>query len=191
MIKKTLVTAMMASGMMLGSVAAADDVTDLLKEAIEAYEAGDFTLVKENLNYTTQLLNEKSAEAIAAALPEPLSGWSAEDADTTASAAAGLFGGGIEASRSYTKGDSSVTISITGESPIMSQMMMMMSNPALSGSMGKMVRIGKQRGIQSKDGEKITVIFNNKLLISIEGDSSIEDKIAYAEAINYDALQKL
>jgi len=191
MIKKALVTAMIASGLTLGSVAAADEVTDLLKEAIEAYEQGDFTLVKENLNYTTQLLNEKSADAIASALPEPLAGWSAEDADTTASAAAGLFGGGIEASRVYTKKGSSVKIDITGESPIMSQMMMMMSNPVLAGSMGKMVRIGKQRGIQSKDGQKLTIIFNNRLLISIEGESSIEDKIAYAEAIDYDALQDL
>lgn len=191
MIKKALVTAMITSGLALSSVAAADEVTDLLKEAIEAYEAGDFTLVKENLSFTTQLLNEKSADTLAAALPEPLSGWSAKDADTTASAAAGLFGGGIQATRTYTKGDSRVQIDITGESPMMSQMMMMMSNPALAGSMGKMVRIGKQRGIQSKDGQKLTIIFNNKMLISIEGKSSIEDKIAYAEAINYDALQDL
>lgn len=191
MIKKLVIGTIVASSLTLGSVAAADEVTDLLQEAIEAYEQGDFTLVKENLGYTTQLLNEISADAIAAALPEPLPGWSAKDADTTASAAAGIFGGGIEATRVYTKGNSRVQIGITGESPIMSQMMMMMSNPALAGSMGKMVRIGKQRGIQSKDGQKLTIVFNNRLLISIEGKSSIEEKIAYAEAIDFNALQNL
>ena len=190
MIKKTWIATACASTLIFASVSFADEVTDLLQEAIEAYEQGDLTLVKENLAYTTQLLNQKSADSIAAALPEPFDGWAADDAEAS-SGAAGLFGGGVQASRTYTQGDSRVEISITGESPLMSQMLMIMSNPAMAGSMGKMIRIGKQRGIQSQDGDTVTLIFNNRLLITIEGRSSIEDKVAYAEAIDYDTLQKL
>lgn len=188
MIKKLMLTAMVATGMTLGSLSAADEITELLQEAIEAYEDGDFNRVKENLSFTTQLLNEKSADALAAALPEPLSGWTAEDADTSSSSTAGILGGGIQTSRTYSKGDRHVKIEIMGESPILSQMMMMMSNPVLAGSMGKMVRIGKQRGFQSKDGDKITMVIDNRLMISIEGESSLDDKMAYAEAIDFAAL---
>lgn len=191
MIKKLMLTTMVATGLTLGSVSAADEVTELLQEAIEAYEQGDFNRVKENLSFTTQLLNEKAADALAAALPEPLPGWTASDADAGSSSAAGLLGGGVQASRTYSKDDSDVKIEIMGDSPILSQMMMMMSNPVLAGSMGKMVRIGKQRGFQSQDGEKITMVIDNRLMISIEGESSLDDKMAYAEAIDFAALQSL
>lgn len=191
MIKKTWLATVFAGSLLITPVSFADEVTDLLKEALEAYEQGDYTLVKENLAYTTQLLNQKSADALAAALPDPIDGWSAEDAEANAGSGGGLFGGGIQASRRYTSSGSDVRITIMGESPMMSQMLMVMSNPMLAGNMGKMIRIGKQRGIQSKDGNSINMIIDNRLLVTVEGSGSAEDKVLYAEAIDFDALQRL
>jgi len=81
-------------------------------------------------------------------------------------------------------------VEIIGDSPLMSQMMMVMANPALAGSMGKMIKVGKQRGILDSSG-KIMVIINNRFMVSVDGDAEATDKLAYAEAIDFNALQAL
>lgn len=190
MTKKFWLASFCSVAVLFGSQAAADEITELLDEALAAYEQGDYVLVKENLGYVTQLLNQKTADAIAAVLPEPLDGWSAEQASVNSAGGAAMFGGGIQVSRSYTRGGDNITVNIVGESPLMSQMMMMLSNPALAGNMGKMVRIGKQRGVQTNDGT-INLVFNNRFLVTVDGNADTESKIAYAQAIDFDTLQGL
>lgn len=48
--------------------------------------------------------------------------------------------------------------------------------------MGKLVRIGSQRAIQTSDNE-IRMLVDNRILVTIQGDAPAEAKLAYARAI--------
>ncbi len=63
---------------------AADDVLDAMEDARKAYQAGDMTKAKQQLDLASQLVGQKNAEGFAAMLPEPLPGWTAEKAETAA-----------------------------------------------------------------------------------------------------------
>ncbi len=173
----------------LAAPALADDVTDSIAEGLEAYEAGDMTAAKQALDYASQLIAQKNAEGLSGLLPEPLSGWDAEDADTQAMGAA-MFGGGIQASRTYRKDGETVEVQIVGDSPLLAQWMPMLANPAMAGAMGKMVRIGKVRAIQGNDGQ-ITMVVANRFLVTVGGSAEVADKMAYAQAIDLAALEGL
>lgn len=188
--QRTLCTlACLATVLTFTSQAQADDIREAIQEALQAYNQGDMTGTKENLGYATQLLNEKGADSLVTALPAPLPGWEADEAQSAATSAA-LFGGGLQASRTYTKGEHYVEVEILGDSPMLSQMMAIMSNPALAGSLGRSIKVGKQRGVQDENG-KIMLIVNNRFMVSVEGDAPQADKLAYAEAVSLDALQNL
>ena len=186
---RTLASLGLAALLACAGTAQADDIKEALEEALKAYNQGDMSGTKENLGYATQLLNEKSADALTKALPAPLPGWEADEAQSS-SAGAALFGGGLQASRTYNKDDHYIEVEIVGDSPMLSQMMVVMTNPALAGSMGKAIKVGKQRGIQDDNG-KIMLIINNRFMISVEGDAAQADKLAYAEAVRLDTLQNL
>ena len=167
----------------------ADDITEAMDQARKAYQSGDLTNAKQSLDLASQLIGQKNAEAFATLLPNPLPGWQGEKAQTTAMGMAGL--GASVASRTYqnAKGDN-VEVQITGDSAMVSQIATFLNNPALAGAMGKLVRIGSQRGIQDNDGN-VKMIVANKFLVSVEGSGDAASKLAYAQAIDIAKLSKL
>ena len=94
---------------------AADDILDAIDQGRKAYQAGDLSNAKQQLDLASQLIGQKNAEGFAKLLPEPLPGWKAEKAQTQALGS--TLVGASAASRNYTnaKGDN-VDISITGNS---------------------------------------------------------------------------
>jgi hypothetical protein len=87
---------------LLGALAApalADDITEAMDQAIKAYKSGDLGTVKQSLDLASQLIGQKNAESFAALLPNPLPGWKADKAQTTAIGAA-AFGASV-ATRNY------------------------------------------------------------------------------------------
>jgi hypothetical protein len=169
---------------------AADDILDAIDAARKAYQAGDMANAKQSLDVASQLIAQKNAESFVALLPAPLSGWKAEKAQTTA-VGASILGGASAASRTYTnaKGDT-VEVSITGDSAMIMQFAPMLANPALAGAMGKLIRVGNQRAIQSNDGDIILVV-NNKFLVNVQGSADAASKVAYAQAIDVAKLSKM
>ncbi|HTN30194.1 MAG TPA: hypothetical protein VL178_05095 [Pseudomonas sp.] len=186
---RALASLTLATLLACAGTAQADDIKEALQDALNAYNKGDMAGTKENIGYASQLISEKSADQLIKALPDALPGWEAEEAQSSAAGAA-LFGGGLQASRNYSKDEQYIDVEIMGDSPMLSQMMAIMTNPALAGSMGRSVKIGKQRGIQDEDG-KIMLIVNNRFMISVSGDGPQAAKIAYAEAVKLDALKAL
>ena len=79
---------------------------------------------------------------------------------------------------------------ITGDSAMVSQIATFLNNPALAGAMGKLVRVGSQRGIQDNDGN-IKMVVANKYLIAVEGAADAAATLAYAQAIDITKLTKL
>ena len=72
--------------------AAADEVTEVIQEALEAYEAGDLAYAKESLDYAAQLIGQQKTAGLSDLLPAPFEGWTAED-DAQAAAGMAVLGG--------------------------------------------------------------------------------------------------
>jgi hypothetical protein len=170
--------------LLLPAAARADELGDALGEVTKAYKAGDFGALRASLQDALQLLGQRAAANLAAALPEPLAGWKAEAAETSSGGALGMLGGGTQASRQYSNAQGqSVKIEVTADSPVVAQLGMLLTNPAMMGAMGKLIRIGSQRAVQTNDNE-IQMLLDNRILVGITGDAPVEAKLAYARAID-------
>jgi hypothetical protein len=168
---------------------AADDIVDAIEQARKAYQSGDMAAAKQSLDLASQLIGQKNAESFAAMLPAPLSGWKAEAAQTSALGQVGF--GASTASRAYTNAkDENVEVQITGDSAMIMQFATLLSNPAIAGAMGKIIKIGDQRAIQTREGDVNTVVAN-KFLVTVNGSADAASKLAYAQAVNYAKLSKM
>jgi len=168
---------------------AADEILDAIDQARKDYQAGNMAAAKQSLDLASQLVGQKNAEAFAALLPAPLPGWKAEKVET-ASVGVAMFGAS-SASRRYTGPDGhDVQVRITGDSAVVMQFAQFLINPAIAGAMGKLVRIGDQRGIQTHEGS-INMVVANKFLVTVEGSASAEQKLAYAKAVDVAKLSKM
>ena len=169
--------------------AAADDVLDAMEDARKAYQAGDMTKAKQQLDLASQLVGQKNAEGFAAMLPEPLPGWTAEKAETAA-VGVSVFGA-TTASRRYSKGgNAQVEVRITGNSTIVMQFAQFLINPSVAGVMGKLIRVGDQRAMQTNEGS-INMIVANKFLITVDGSADADAKLSYAKAVDIAKLSKM
>ena len=176
--------------------AQADDILDQIAEAIAMYKEGDYSGAIAGLDFASTQIRQLLAGQAADALPAPLPGWEAEDAETTAMSGT-MFGGGISAERAYRKGDAQVDIQLLGESPMLQGMMMMFNNPMIMSGSGKSLkRIKGQKAAVEYDGKdrsgEIMMIVAGSVMITVRGsDVSQEDLMAYAEAIDFELLGKL
>jgi hypothetical protein len=175
--------------LLAGPAAAADDVLDSIEQARKAYQSGDLTGAKQALDLASQLIGQKNAEGFALLLPAALPGWKAEKVQTTAIGQIGF--GASMASRSYSndKGDS-VEVQITGDSAMITQFATFLANPGIAGAMGKIVRVGTQRAIQTQDGD-VHMVIANKFLITVNGSADATAKMSYAQAVDVGKLSKL
>lgn len=166
--------------------AAADEVTETIQSALDAYNDGDLSYAAEELNFALQLLKEMRAGDLQAFLPEPMDGWTREiDAD----AAAGLaIMGGTGAAAEYSSGSDDFTITLMMDSPMIAGMAAMFTNPAIAASGGgKMIRVGREK-FMSMDGT-ITGLIGNRVLIQAEGDDT-DAIVAHLETMDLRALSQ-
>lgn len=182
---------LLAAGLCLPSAASAEEVKAAIQEALEAYEAGDLAEAKFSLDTASQLIGAQRSKGLAAALPEPLAGWTAEtsaEADAAGMGAAmAIFGGGVSAAREYAKDGETVSVTVILDSPLVMQFSGILANPQLSASMGKSLRFGRHRGVQMEGGE-IQIVVANRALVTVDGSASPADKQAYAENVDFDAI---
>jgi hypothetical protein len=184
---RTIVVALAMNATAL-PVLAADDISDAIDQARKAYQSGDLAGAKQSLDLASQLIGQKNAEGFAALLPQPLPGWKADKAQATATA---FLGGASAATRQYTNAkEETVEVSITGDSALVAQFGPMLANPAMAGAMGKLVKVGNQRGIQSPEGD-IMMMINNKFLINVQGSADAAAKFSYAQAVDVTKLSKM
>src|SRR5690606_18487739 len=79
--RKTMLRLIPAAFALTISAAAvhADEFTDVVEGALEAYRAGDITVAQEELDYANTLLREMKTASLANHLPEAPDGWTRED----------------------------------------------------------------------------------------------------------------
>jgi hypothetical protein len=186
---RTIRAAILLTVGLLACPAFADDITDALDAARKSYQSGDLTGAKQSADLASQLIGQKNAEGFVTLLPKPLSGWTAEEAQATA--VGNTVFGASQARRTYknAKGDN-VEVQITGDSAIVAQMAPIFANPAIAGAMGKLIKVGSQRGIQTHQGD-VQVVVNNNFLVMVTGSGQPADKLAYAQAIDFAKLSKM
>jgi len=171
------------------SASFADEISDAISEAQKSYQSGDLVSTKQALDTASQLLSQKNAEGLTKALPKPLAGWTAEDADSSAIGIMAL--GGSMASRQYKKGETNdITVSISADNAMLTQQMTVFANPQMAGLMGKLIKINSEKGIQTKEGD-ITMVIANRFVITVNGNATADDKIAYAKAVDVTELSKM
>ena len=171
------------------SISFADEIADAISEAQKSYQSGDLVATKQALDTASQLISQRNAEGLAKALPKALQGWTADDAD---SSAVGLMAlGGSMASRQYRKGETNdVIVSITADNAMLTQQLAVFANSQMAGLMGKLIKINSEKAIQTKEGD-ITMVIANRFVITVNGNASADDKIAYAKAIDINTLIKM
>jgi hypothetical protein len=177
----------------------ADEISETIERAKKLYQEGKYSEASSELQFAVNQIQNLQAEQLKKLLPNPLSGWTAEEASASA-APMGFFGGGVTTSKTYNKEDTgeSIEIKIVTESPLLQTVMMFLTNPAmLAGQPGtKLVRVKGEKALekfsaQDKEGE-LSLILEGKTLITVKG-SEITDKnilYKYMEKIDFGAIKK-
>jgi opacity protein-like surface antigen len=181
--RRSILTTAAVLAIAAATPARADEITDAIGEAQRAYQGGQMQAAQTALQEALQLLQQRGAATLAAALPDALPGWTADEATSNAAGGAGMFGGST-ASRTYRNAQGqSVEIEVMSDNPMIAQIGAMLANPMMAGAMGRLVRIGEQRAIQATDGN-VSMLVDNRILVQVQGDAPPDAKLAYARAIN-------
>ena len=167
--------------------AAADEFTDTVEGALEAYRDGDLTAARQDLDYATKLLASMKSESLAKFLPEALPGWTRTDeGGEEAGGMMAMLGGGTATGATYTSDDGTeMTINLVANSPMVSGIAGMIGGLGAMGG-GKPMRIQRTE-FADNDGELQGVV-DGKVLISVSGDATVADKTAYLEAMDFKGL---
>jgi hypothetical protein len=188
--RRQILLAVATLPLLLPASARADEVADALAEATRAYQAGQVAAARTAMEEALQLLAQRTAAELSTALPSALPGWQAQKAESQ-TAALGLLGGGSQATRRYTNATGQyVEIQVIADSPLLVQLGVVLANPVIAGAMGKLIHIGSQRAIQNSNNE-IQMMVDNRILVMLSGTASIEDKLAYAQALDLTKLPSL
>lgn len=180
------------------TTAVADQVTDQIDAGRRAYEAGDARVAIQALQFAVAEIEMQLSKKQLELLPEPLPGWSAEDAVAETGGLAAMIAG-TNLSRAYRndESDAGIQISVTADSPLLSMMGMMMSAPMLMQAQpgSSPYTRGGFRGMMEKDDDgniKITLMVGTRVLIQMQGSggASREDLEAYLDAMDIANLEK-
>ena len=169
--------------------AAADEFTDTLESALEAYREGDVSGAREDLDYAGQA---PGLAEVGGAGEVPAGGAAGLDArggvgrrTRRRGGFMGMLGGGTSAAATYTKGAEALTITLVADSPMVSGLGAMISGMAgIAG--GKPLRIQRTE-FTDQDGSLQGVV-NKRVMVSVSGEASVEDKTAFLEAMDFKAL---
>lgn len=172
----------LAVALAITSPAHADEVTDTLQSAIDAYTDGDIQYALEELDFARQKLLELKTDSLGAFLPEAPEGWTRE-LNSEVNATLGMMGGGVGAEAEY-NGPSGARVKITlmADNPMVASMAAMISN---AGAMGmKTERIGRQRfAVQDR---QVMALIGNRVLVQADGE--FETVKPLLEAMDFEAM---
>ncbi len=95
----------------------ADEISDTLQSALDAYEEGDAQYALEELDYARQLLLALKTDALVEFLPAAPDGWTRE-VNTEMNTGLAMMGGGTGAEATYEGDGQRVTITIMADNPM-------------------------------------------------------------------------
>ncbi len=170
----------------------ADDVTEAINEAVTAYNDNDFAEAMSQLSYATQLVSQKKGEYLVSILPQPMDGWTSDEAENVSQG--GVMGAGVQVSRQYTKteGRASFQIEIIADSPMVASMAAMYSNPMLltaGGAKIKKIKGKKAFVIEKRKKVEITIVAGSTLVKGSGRNVTGAEALAYIESLPIDTFK--
>jgi hypothetical protein len=196
---RVLLSVVLAMLMVGAAVVSADDISDAITAAQDAYARADYKEAGVALQTALVGVNERLSDLIVQTMPAPPSGWVAEEPeDIDASAPEMGFGTGLMVQRTYhTPDGSSIDMTVEVNSPLLPTFRMFLSNPMLAASMGaqgdmKKTKVCSYDALEQFTGDStdIQILAGKVTLISVSGeDSSDRDFVrALANATNCQAI---
>ncbi len=172
------------------SIASADEVEQAIQEGLEKYKAAEYSGAGQSLQYAINLLNEKKGNQLLGLLPGDVDGWTASEGEMQS---LGILGGGITATRDYTKDELAAKITVTVDSPLVQQMLGMLSNPLFAGQLGmKMRKIDGQDALYNPQSGEVSIVLDNRILLKVEGNQVPEaDLMALAGHVKLAELKAM
>ncbi|WP_296806823.1 hypothetical protein [Thiocapsa sp.] len=191
-------TLALAAGLVLTlNTACADEVTDQLDAAKQAYEAGELRTAAETLNGAVEAIRARITAGLLTLFPPPLEGWVADEAQSQSGGLASMLTG-THLSRRYVREDNAeVTLTLMADSPMMPMLTMAISMPFMMQANEdlKSFSLKGERGMMEhtpgSETYKITLMVGNRLLVQGEG-SGLTDAVPleqYLNALDLEAIQ--
>ncbi len=176
----------------------ADEVTDQLDAARQAYEAGQLHSAADTLNFVVAKIKEQMTAGLLKLLPEPLAGWQADPAQSESAGLASMIVGTNLGRRYFREDGAEVNLSVTADSPLLPMLTMFLSSPFMmqADPNTKPYTIKGQRGIIKHDGQtnehEVTLMIGNRILVQGKGTGMADGSAVqqYIEALDLDAIQK-
>ena len=177
MLQKTLLCCLFCASLQVA--ASESEIKDAISAATKHYQAGELSQAIAQLDYASTLIRQEKGEQVKLAFPAAPSGWQAEDAESDVAGAA-MFGGGINASRTYYNDEHRIEIQLMMDSPMLQAFSMMLSNPsmiAMSG--GKLTKIQGLQAVQKLEGEQLEIQFLTSAgaMITLTGDNAAQSTL--------------
>ncbi len=173
------------------ATAHADDVTDLITKALNAYQAHNTEAAMTALDSAANELRQQRADALKAFLPLPRPGWTAEASQTSAVSAA-MLGGGTSASRTYHSGAEKVDVQITNDSPMLQGMAALIDSPLAGASGVKSETIAGRRVSYTESDNGFMTLVGQKIIVKVDGskDTPEAELRTFVAAIDFSRLEK-
>ncbi len=194
----TLRNAALAALLTLAAAAWADEVTDQLSTAREAYETGDLRNAVNRLNFAVAKIQEQETARLLNLLPAPLAGWQADPAQSETAGIVSMIAGTNLTRRYFRPEGGEVKLTVTADSLLLPMLTMFLASPFMMQvePSAKPYAFKGQQGIIKHDPQssnyEVTLMIGNRILI--QGKSSgLPDGTAvqqYVESVDINAARK-
>jgi hypothetical protein len=160
------------------TAAVADDISDQIDQAKQAYQQGDIAGAVSDLDFAMQALKGKLGEAYQATFPDPPDGWTADPVKAGEGGAAMPFlGGGTAISRTYrqTGGTGSIEAQLMSGGSFMQGLASMLMSPQILAAQpnAKRIRVGRENAVVTYNPEdrsgQLTLGIGGKISIMLQG----------------------
>lgn len=165
--------------------ALADEVTDKLQSALDAYGRGDLKTATADIAAANRAMAREKQARIVALLPPAPDGWTLSvNEDYTADLAVAGGGAGTEASYSDPSGNT-LTVSLTADSPMMMGMAGMFMNEQMLAMLGTVIEFPGIKLLQQDN--TLTGLLDQRIFVNISG-LPLEDARPIIEQIDFQRL---
>ncbi len=150
----------------------ADNVPTRIDAAKAAYQKNDLARTAHELELALTEIHDRLGQMLTETLPSPLPGWQADPAEVQGLA---QVGGGLSVNRAYSKGETSLNISLVLDSPAVDAAVTQLAPNQPLPPHSKRVKVGTEDALMRYDAStqsgEITMILGTRVLLEIEGDN--------------------
>ena len=167
-----------------------DSIEQGLREAFSAYQKGDLENVTLKLKEILKAIDEKQAAQVGAVLPDQIEEWKASPLKRENLVA---VGGGISMKRTYTLKEKSITAKVVKDSPLVDELLKILSNRSVLKHTGKRVHTIAGEAALVDSERKLLIGIDGEILLELEGDNDCETKdiVAFARKLDLKKMKAL